>query len=68
MGKSGRGLCIMNNIEKSNYDERSLELHYEKRGKIAIVPTVKTETKEDLSLAYTPGVAKAGLEMEKDID
>ena len=68
MGKSGRGLCIMNNIEKSNYDERSLELHYEKRGKIAIVPTVKTETKDDLSLAYTPGVAKACLEIEKDID
>ena len=58
----------MNNIEKSNYDERSLELHYEKRGKIAIVPTVKTETKDDLSLAYTPGVAKACLEIEKDID
>lgn len=58
----------MNNIEKSNYDERSLELHYEKRGKIAIVPTVKTDTKDDLSLAYTPGVAKACLEIEKDID
>jgi malate dehydrogenase (oxaloacetate-decarboxylating) len=58
----------MNSIDKSNYDERSLELHYEKRGKIAIVPTVKTETKDDLSLAYTPGVAKACLEIEKDID
>ncbi|MBQ2981944.1 MAG: NADP-dependent malic enzyme [Lachnospiraceae bacterium] len=55
-------------MDKNNYDERSLELHYEKRGKIAIVPTVNTETKDDLSLAYTPGVAKACLEIEKDIE
>lgn len=58
----------MNYMDKNNYDERSLELHYEKRGKIAIVPTVNTETKDDLSLAYTPGVAKACLEIEKDIE
>lgn len=58
----------MSNIDKSDYDERSLELHYKKRGKIAIVPTVETETKDDLSLAYTPGVAKACLEIEKDIE
>lgn len=58
----------MNYMDKNNYDERSLELHYKKRGKIAIVPTVNTETKDDLSLAYTPGVAKACLEIEKDIE
>ena len=58
----------MNYMDKNNYDERSLELHYEKRGKIAIVPTVNTETKDDLSLAYTPGVAKACLEIENDIE
>lgn len=58
----------MNYMDKNNYDERSLELHYEKKGKIAIVPTVNTETKDDLSLAYTPGVAKACLEIEKDIE
>lgn len=58
----------MNYMDKNNYDERSLELHYKKRGKIAVVPTVNTETKDDLSLAYTPGVAKACLEIEKDIE
>ena len=40
-----------------DYGERSLHMHYEKRGKIEIVPTVPVKTSEDLSLAYTPGVA-----------
>ena len=66
--KAKKGIYVMNYMDKNNYDERSLELHYEKRGKIAIVPTVNTETKDDLSLAYTPGVAKACLEIEKDIE
>lgn len=66
--KAKKGIYVMNYMDKNNYDERSLELHYKKRGKIAIVPTVNTETKDDLSLAYTPGVAKACLEIEKDIE
>ena len=38
--------------------EESLKLHYEKRGKIEVVSTVPVKTREDLSLAYTPGVAE----------
>ena len=47
--------------------ERSLALHYEKKGKIEVVSTVPVETAEDLSLAYTPGVAQPCLEIQKDI-
>jgi malate dehydrogenase (oxaloacetate-decarboxylating) len=46
--------------------EKSLALHYEKRGKIEIVPTVDLITREDLSLAYTPGVAQPCLEIQQD--
>ena len=48
--------------------EESLKLHYEKKGKIEVVSTVPVKTKEDLSLAYTPGVAQPCLEIQKDID
>jgi len=41
-----------------NYYEESLKLHEEKRGKIEIKSKVPVETKDDLSLAYTPGVAE----------
>lgn len=41
-----------------NYYEESLKLHEEKRGKIEVVSKVKVETKDDLSLAYSPGVAE----------
>lgn len=41
-------------------------MHYEKRGKIEIVPTVPVKTSEDLSLAYTPGVATPCLAIQKD--
>lgn len=41
-----------------NYYERSLELHEKYRGKIEIRPKVKVETQDDLSLAYSPGVAE----------
>ena len=37
---------------------KALEKHYEWKGKIEIVSRVKIETQEDLSLAYTPGVAE----------
>lgn len=49
-----------------DYGERSLHMHYEKRGKIEIVPTVPVKTSEDLSLAYTPGVATPCLAIQKD--
>lgn len=46
--------------------ERSLALHYEKKGKIEVVSAVDVKTREDLSLAYTPGVAAPCLEIEKN--
>jgi malate dehydrogenase (oxaloacetate-decarboxylating) len=40
-----------------NYEEESMRLHREKRGKLELTPTVPLETRDDLSVAYTPGVA-----------
>ena len=48
--------------------QESLKLHYEKRGKIEVVSTVPVKDKNDLSLAYTPGVAQPCLEIQKDVD
>ena len=48
------------------FDE-SLTFHYEKKGKIEVISTVPVGSKEDLSIAYTPGVAKPCLEIQKDI-
>ncbi|MDO5445534.1 MAG: malic enzyme-like NAD(P)-binding protein [Eubacteriales bacterium] len=50
-----------------NYAEESLRLHGEWKGKIEVISTVPVDTKEDLSLAYTPGVAQPCLEIQKDI-
>lgn len=41
-----------------NYAEESLKLHAQWRGKIEVNAVVPVETKDDLSLAYTPGVAQ----------
>jgi len=41
-----------------NYFEESLKLHEEKVGKLEVISKVKVRTREDLSLAYTPGVAE----------
>ncbi len=41
-----------------NYFEESLKLHEKNKGKIEIVSKIKVETRDDLSLAYTPGVAE----------
>ena len=46
--------------------EESLKLHEEKRGKIEVISRVSVKGKEDLSLAYTPGVAQPCLEIQKD--
>jgi len=51
-----------------NYAEESLRLHGEWKGKIEVISRVPVKTKEDLSLAYTPGVAQPCLEIQKDID
>ena len=47
--------------------EESLKMHAEKRGKIEVISRVPVKTREDLSLAYTPGVAEPCLEIQKDI-
>ena len=49
-----------------NYAEESLKKHYEWKGKIEVTQRVDVKTKEDLSLAYTPGVATPCLEIQKD--
>lgn len=51
-----------------NYAEESLKLHEQWKGKIEVISRVPVGTKEDLSLAYTPGVAQPCLEIQKDID
>ena len=51
-----------------DYASESLRLHNEWKGKIEVVATVPVETKEDLSLAYTPGVAQPCLEIQKDVE
>jgi len=48
-----------------NYAEESLKKHYEWRGKLETVPKMPVSTREDLSLAYTPGVAQPCLEIQK---
>ena len=48
--------------------EESLKLHYAKRGKIEVISTVRVKDKNDLSLAYTPGVAQPCLEIQRDVD
>ena len=51
-----------------DYAKESLRLHKEWKGKIEVVTHVPAENKEDLSLAYTPGVAQPCLEIQKDIN
>ena len=51
-----------------DYAKESLRLHKEWGGKIEVTCTVPCNTKDDLSLAYTPGVAQPCLEIQKDID
>ena len=54
--------------QKRDYAKESLEMHYEKKGKIEMVSTVALNSKDDLSLAYTPGVARPCLEIQKDVE
>lgn len=51
-----------------NYAEESLKKHYEWKGKIEVICRPPLETKTDLSLAYTPGVAEPCLEIQKDVN
>ena len=51
-----------------DYAKESLRLHGEWKGKIEVIATVPVKTKDDLSLAYTPGVAQPCLEIQKDVN
>ncbi len=51
-----------------NYAEESLKLHYQWQGKLETVPKMKVENKDDLSLAYTPGVAQPCIEIQNNPD
>lgn len=51
-----------------DYRKESLRLHGEWKGKIEVISTVPVKDKQDLSLAYTPGVAEPCLAIQKDVD
>jgi len=51
-----------------NYAEESLKKHYEWGGKIEVVAKSPVSNKDELSLAYTPGVAQPCLEIQKDVE
>ena len=50
------------------YKQESLRLHHEWKGKIQVVNTVPVKNREDLSLAYTPGVAQPCLEIHENVE
>ena len=50
-----------------DYASESLKKHYEWRGKLEVTPRAAVDSKEALSLAYTPGVAQPCLEIQKDV-
>jgi malate dehydrogenase (oxaloacetate-decarboxylating) len=54
--------------ELMDYAKESLRMHQEWKGKIEVTAAVPVNTKDDLSLAYTPGVAQPCLEIQKDIE
>lgn len=51
-----------------DYAKESLRLHYEWKGKLEVTPRAAVDSKDALSLAYTPGVAQPCLEIEKDVN
>lgn len=51
-----------------DYAKESLRLHERAGGKIEVIATVPVKSKEDLALAYTPGVAQPCLEIQKDVN
>ena len=51
-----------------DYNKKSLELHKKLKGKIEIKSKVNLKTKEDLSLAYTPGVAEVSRKIAEDVN
>ncbi len=51
-----------------SYGEQSLKMHKEKKGKLEVISKIPVNTREDLSIAYTPGVAEPCVEISKDKD
>ena len=51
-----------------DYAKESLRLHYEWKGKLEMTPRAAVDSKDALSLAYTPGVAQPCLEIQKDVN
>ncbi len=51
-----------------SYGEQSLKMHKEKKGKLEVISKIPVNTREDLSIAYTPGVAQPCIEISKDKD
>ena len=51
-----------------NYEKEAMELHYALKGKIEVTARAAVDSKETLSLAYTPGVAVPCLEIQKDVN
>ena len=58
---------MMNGGEIMDYAKESLRLHYEWKGKLEVTPRAAVDSKDALSLAYTPGVAQPCLEIQKDV-
>ena len=59
---------MMNGGEIMDYAKESLRLHYEWKGKLEVTPRAAVDSKDALSLAYTPGVAQPCLEIQKDVN
>ncbi|MEQ9090628.1 MAG: NADP-dependent malic enzyme [Balneola sp.] len=55
-------------MSKKDYAALSIEAHKKARGKISIEPKMPLDTKDDLSIAYTPGVAEPCREINKDVE
>ena len=58
----------MKDVMEMDYAQESLKKHYEWKGKLEITPRAAVDSREALSLAYTPGVAQPCLEIQKDIN
>ena len=55
-------------MKSMDYAKESLKLHEQWKGKIEVITRAPLETRDDLSLAYTPGVAQPCLEIQKDVN
>ncbi len=62
------GANTINGGENNGLRKESLRLHYEWKGKLEVTPRAAVDSKEALSLAYTPGVAQPCLEIQKDVN